>query len=212
MQKLTELVVGLLVIFAVRKGITDPEEYQMWRRPVRTFMDPVDFRKRTCPDGFVQDVDYLIISGVVNVTDIGHPPLDACVLVFYEEGGGFTHIWKSRYHLGKEPCVDLKRVPATSCRCLAQDAKQIRIKCNITMKTEYHRSIFALAYLSNTLYVSAASERLPNVYNDSSCLNRNISSRNHGSSLLGSGNDMSVIGIIFTAFVIPVSSLFSFDQ
>ncbi|CAL1533115.1 unnamed protein product [Lymnaea stagnalis] len=210
MQKLTELLVGILVIFALNKeGSTE--------RPLNgeliVFMDPLDFKTKSCPDGYVHDVDYFIVSGFVNVTTCDNPlRYGRGIVVFVWRGSFMDYAWHTYLQLWKTTCRNEPEVPPNSCRCLSVDDKQLRVKCNLTIIGRFIQKRIVLVFLSDGYYGSEASEPIPYVYGNTSCIKWGTQSRNQGLSLIGENAAMSGIVIICTALFSTVSSLFSHGQ
>ncbi|CAL1548051.1 unnamed protein product [Lymnaea stagnalis] len=208
MQKLTELVVCLVVIFAISKqgsGFALPRQ--------RAFIEHVDYNKKSCGFGYLANVDFIIITGFINVSDIGHPPQEGEISGLHFSGDGYVPIPGTISDLRKVACAQVQQLPPSSCRCLARDDKIIRVKCNITMRDYYSFRHLKIAYHSYRYFDSGITELLPNVYSDTFCGKRRWAcSTNEGSSLLGGGYVMSGIAIIFTALFFTVPSLFPYGQ
>ncbi|CAL1526657.1 unnamed protein product [Lymnaea stagnalis] len=175
-------------------------------------MDPLDFKKKSCPDGLVHDVDYFILTGFVNITNIPYPIRFGRILVWYIDYDGWIWVFPSNQALRDAPCRDQPLVAPNRCVCLFHDDKEIRVKCNITIIVDYFRTIFRLGYIRDDFYYSDYSEPLPYVYGNTSCMKWVIYSKNQGCSLVGGNSAVSGMVIIFTALVFTASSLFSYGQ
>ncbi|CAL1526656.1 unnamed protein product [Lymnaea stagnalis] len=219
MQKLTEILACLVLIVVLGKhGYTTAfhdVNYPEKKETFIVFMDPLDFKKKSCSDGYVHDVDYFILTGFVNITNIPYPIRFGRILVWYWHAYYWSWSWivPSNQALRDAPCRDQSLVAPNRCVCLFHDDKEIRVKCNITMDEVYFQTIFRLGYIRDDFYYSEISEKLPWVYSNTSCVKWiSIYSKNQGCSLVGGKTAKSGMAIIITTLVFTASSLFSYGQ